>query len=309
MGIVSKLSEAVDARLKKSQRIINLKLPSYEDNYTLQLLLNNYKVYSYDVKSGKIHLQKPIIKTIVDFIFWVVKCITFALECCFPVFIVSPFTILSLFNELGNISFGYAQNASQKSVDFLCLFSKHIRIRKRPAKKFSKIKKIICIPIDDMTSKEIRASTELIADLIESKRIVNCGLVILSKITLQSPAQEILELYDDEEKNRFVADFKRQFLVDILNENYVEVSNFIQEILNEDTLRVSEFEFIMQCLAFCYKNLNESEFINIFSKSGLKINEDLNLGKNRHFKHYYLFQQQNLMLKLYSVLLLKEFPK
>lgn len=283
MGIVSKISEAVEARLKKSQRIINLKLPSYEDNYTLQLLLRNYKVYSYDVKSGKIRLQKPIIETIVDVIFWILKCITFALECCFPIFIVSPSTVLSLLNELGNISFEFAQNASQKSVDLLCMLSKHIRIRKNSLKKKSKIKKVICVPIDGNTSNEIRASVELIADLIESNRIVNCSLVILSKIVMQSSVQEILDFYDDEEKNRFVSDFKRQFLIDILNENYVEASKFIQEILNDDSLRVSEFEFIMQCLAFCYKNMNESEFIDIFSQSGLKINEDLLLGKEHRF--------------------------
>lgn len=283
MGIVSNISEAVDARLKKSQRIINLKLPSYEDNYTLQLLLSNYKVYSYNVKSGKIRLQKPIIKTIVDFVFWVLKCITFVLEFCFPIFIVSPSTVLSLLNELGNISFGGTQSASQKSVDLLCMLSKHIRIRKNPAKKQSKIKKVICMPIDGNTSNEIRNSVELISDLIKSNRIVNCSLVILSKIVMQSPAQEILDFYDDEEKNRFVSDFKRQFLIDILNENYVEASKFIQEILNEDSLRVSEFEFIMQCLAFCYKNMNESEFVDLFSQSGIKINDDLNIGKARHF--------------------------
>lgn len=283
MGIVSKISEAVDARLKKSQRIINLKLPSYEDNYTLQLLLNKYKVYLYDVKSGKICLQKPIIKTIVDVVFWVLKCITFALECCFPIFIVSPSTVLSLLNELGSISYEFAQKASQKSVGSICQLSKHIRIRKNPAKKLGKIKKVICVPIDSNTSNEIRASVELIADLIESNRIVNCSLVILSKIALQSPTQEILDFYDDKEKNRFVSDFKRQFLIDILNENYVEASKFIREILNEDSIRVSEFEFIMQCLAFCYKNMNESEFVDIFSQSGLKINENLHLGKEYRF--------------------------
>ena len=283
MGIISKISETVEERLKKSQRIINLKLSSYESNYNLQLLLTNYKVYFYDVKSGKIRMQKPIIKTVLDIIFWLAKCILFTIECYFPVFVVSPSSVLSLLKELGDISLSLNENTSQKSIDFLCQLSKHIRIRKKPYKKYRKIKKIVCVPIDDSTPNEIRTSVELISDLIESNRINNCSLVILAKISMQTPAQEVLNFYNDEEKNLFIADFKVQFLNDLLNENYVGATKFIQEILNENSMRVSEFEFMLQCLAFCYKNMNENEFIDVFSQSNIKINDDLNICKARHF--------------------------
>lgn len=283
MGIVSKLSETVEKKLKGSQRIINLKLPSYENDCSLQLFLNKYNVYYYDEKTGKIRCQKPLSKTIIDVFLWLLKCIMFAIECCLPIFAVSPSTLISLFNDLGNISFSLVEKASRKSITFLKNLSSHVRIRKNPSKKAKKIKKVICVPITENTSNDIRVSVELIADLIKSNRINNCGLVILSKITLQSPAQEILDLYDDEEKNLFVSYFKVQFLNEILNENYVEASKIIQEVIEADSLRVSEFEFIMQCLAFCYKNMNESEFIDIFSQSGLKINDDLHIGKQHHF--------------------------
>lgn len=283
MGIVSKLSETVEKKLKETQRIINMKLPSYENDSCLQLLLNKYTVYHYDEKTGKIRCPKLYSKTLADIILWLLKCVMFIIECCVPIFAVSPSAIISLINDFGNISYSLAENASRKSVSLLQSLSRHVRIRKIPSKKIKKIKKVICVPITEKTSNDIRVSAELIADLIESNRIDNCALVILSKITLQSYAQAILELYDDEEKNLFVSDFKVQFLNEILNENYIDASRIIQEIIDADSLRVSEFEFIMQCLAFCYKNMNESEFIAIFSQSGLNINDDLHIGKQHRF--------------------------
>lgn len=282
VGIVSKITETVESKLKNSQRVINLKLPTYEDCYALPLLINGYKIYSYDAKSCKIHFQKPLYKKIFDIISWVLQCILFGLECCFAVPIQLS-TVLSLFNRIVDISLPINENVSQTNVTFLRQLSKHLKIRKKPSKKVKKIKKIIYIQIDENTTNELRYSVDLLADLIEQNYINNCSLVILSKIAMQSPAQEILNYCNDEEKNRFISEFKEQFLNDILSEDFNAASNFIQKILNADSLRVSEFEFVMQCLAFCYKNMNESEFINLFSQSGLKINEDLHVGKTHNF--------------------------
>lgn len=283
VGIVLKVSKTVEEKLKKDQRIINLKLPSYDGNYPVQLILNKYSVLSYEAQSGKIRPQKPIPKKLLDIIFWIIKCVLFALECIFPIFVVSLSALLSLIKELGDISISFTEHATQKSVNLLREFSKHVKIRKEPSKKTKKIQKVFYVQIEKNTPNEIKALVEIIADLIESNHINNCSLVIVAKIAMRSPTQEVLNYYDDEEKNIFISDFKEQFLSDLLNENYVEASKFIQEILNEHFLRVSEFEFIMQCLAFCYKNMNESEFIDLFSHSDIKISDDLTVGKEHHF--------------------------
>lgn len=233
-GLNIKVSLEVEHRLRKSQRIINLKLPSYGDDFCGQLLLEKYNVYHYDLTSKKIHLKKSHSKPVTGLIKWIFKCTVFALELIFPVFAISPSQILSLFFE--GIESGQAliRNSTKKDFQLLSSLSKHIKIKSKPCSKYKKNKNIIYVFVDEKTTAQSMATINFLTELINHKYICDSSLVILSKIKLLSPPQEILDLYGDEEKNQFVANFKDSFLDYLLNENYIEATRFIKELMGDN---------------------------------------------------------------------------
>lgn len=192
-----------------------------------------------------------------------------------PTAFTFPFTISLVFVSGLPRSLYVCRSKSSKS--------NHIKIRKKPYKHYKKIKKVIYAVIDEKTAAQCISALQLLAELINAKYICNCSLVLLSKIKLLSPPQEILDLYGDDEKNKFVANFKTSFLDYLLNENYIKATHFIKELIGGNDLNVNMFEFIIQCLAFCYRNLNEDEFTSLFEDSDFNVNTHLYFGKTISF--------------------------
>ena len=193
-------------------------------------------------------------------------------------------TVASLSFEIIGIGLSFIKKNNKFDNDLLRAISKHIRIYGKSANKIKKVKKLIYVCISEKTSIDTYNSILLLCDLINKNYIRDTGIVIVSTVELRAPQQILLKIEDNDEDNCFINDFNRNILNGIRNEDYNKVSFLIKELLDKRGIsNPTEFEFIMQCLAFSYRNLDINDFKQQFQGSAIPLQSHLYDGIKNKF--------------------------
>lgn len=276
-GVVTdKISEQL-----KERRAINIKIPPNEPFADCPLLYG-YNFFHYNDITEKLSYKKRKMHPLLRFFAWLAKVAT----CLIDIFV---FKSLS-WSTITSLSLEFLENGADliKNKDIYdknltdALEKQHFKIRKRPCKKYRKLKNIFYAYFDNEPKKETYNLILLICELINAKRIVDTAVVIVSKTELNCPPQCLVQLETDEINNRFIYDFSFDLLEYIRNEQYEKAAEAIHELLvNKGISDPIEFEFVMQCLAFCYKYLGASNFTKQFYE--IKIHEHLDVAKKNRF--------------------------
>ena len=279
------VSAEISKQLHDGKRIISIKLPTHED-FNEFLNVQDFDIYFWDDVNKKVRFKPKNINVIIKWFIWLVKVALFVLQCVF----VWQISILTIFNlSLECSSLGRNLSTNDKFDKGLVLsISKHIKIHKRPRKRYRKIKKAICIIIDDKTPSEQRNSALILADLINNKYVSDAAIVILSKICLLRPQQTMLPIDDlSSEESAFVNDFGMDILTCIRNENYVLATRYLSDFITaEGVSNLYVFNFVMQCLAFCFKNLNCADLKELFASNSLNIQQEISFGIDKKFVEF-----------------------
>ena len=276
-----KISEYVEKYIQH-ERVLGIRIPEGEP-YSRSLIVPRLSVIYYEKDKQKLCISKPNHSSLVEFLSWGFKLILFIIQTIFvfPVSIYTIYTLLADFIKLGRLKSEYEKDLNYSLIKSA---SKHFRIHRNPQKKQRKIKKILYFTVDKFTSREELGSILFIYELIKYNKVNNIGIVIASTIEINQLNLQNLVFEDNEIDNQFVYHFNRKILNYIRNEHYIEAAGCIRAFLLENGINnISEFEFVMQCLAFCYQNLSVNDFIEQFSGTTLSVSEDIGNGKEHHF--------------------------
>lgn len=136
-----------------------------------------------------------------------------------------------------------------------------VKIRRKCAKREKKVKKLIYILVDDSTSQNTKDTIEILKELIETRYIADAALIVLSSIRFGGTEQITLQLSQHKDENIFLHQFGENALKHIRAGRYEDAGREIHSVLKRwDISDPDEFEFVMQCLAFCYECMIEREF-------------------------------------------------
>ena len=279
------VSKEINKQLHDGKRVVSIKLPTHEE-FSEYLNVQDFDIYFWDIAKKKVRFKPKITSVAIKWLVWLVKVALFGLQC----FFAWPISIFTIFNlSLECISLGRNLSTNDKlDKDLIQSISKHIKIHKRPRKHYKKIKKAICIIIDDKTPAEQRNTALILADLINNKYVSDAAIVILSKVCLLRPQQTILPIDDlSSEDSAFVNDFGMDILTCIRNEDYVLATRYLSDfITSQGVSNLSVFNFVMQCLAFCFKNLNCADLKELFASNSLNIQQEISFGLDKKFVEF-----------------------
>ena len=281
LSIDTYLTKHVLKRLKDN-RIVAVQLPA-EEPYSGNLILPDYEIYHYDFRSKKLRYTKPQTTRIIKLIGWFVKTILFVLQTVF-VFPVDATTLVALMLESFETRRSWKENEISANCDILKDISKHFHIVTKQRKIKKNIKKVIFFKIDANSTREEYATILFICDLINKEYIIDANIVIVSDEILTHLVQEPLRIENNEVDNNFLLHFNRGLLEDLRNENYRSAAAKMNRFLCDHEIKdVIEFEFVMQCLAFCYQHLGINDFVELFKGLSLNVRQDISNGENLHF--------------------------
>lgn len=279
------VSSEINKQLTTGKRVVNIKLPTHED-FSGYLRVCNYDIYFWDTANKKLRFESKKINMLFKWLVWLIKVTLFVLQNVFA-WPISLMTIFSL-----SVDCGYLGHDSLKKdkVDtpLIKSISKHIKIHKKQCNKYKKIKKAICIVIDEKTPSEQLNSALILADLANNKFISDSAIVILSKVNLLRPPQIILPIYNlSAEDSAFVNDFGMDILTCIRNEDYFSATQYLSDFITKQGVKnISVFNFVMQCLAFCFKSLNSSDLKELFLSNSLNIQQEISFGLDKKFVEF-----------------------
>ncbi|MDE6441827.1 MAG: hypothetical protein K2L12_03625 [Clostridia bacterium] len=279
------LNEAVSDKIMEclnNCRTVNIRIPANE-SFAGYPFLPKYKLYCYNEKQKKLYATSPKIAPILKILAWLITVVMFIID-CIVLLPISLNTVASLSFELIENGLSFFNKDKTYDIEFLDALSKYFRFKRKPYKKFKKLKKVFYIYFENEPLKETYNSILLLCELINTKRIADSAVVIVSKTTLNEPSQCILRLENNEEDNSFIYDFNSDILGYIRNEQYENATDAIRKMLNDKGINnLVEFEFVMQCLAFCYKNLGVNEFKRQFSDFNIAVDYHINAAKRNKF--------------------------
>lgn len=281
MAIDTYLTKQVLESLK-DHRVVAVRIPA-EEPYAGSLILPDYEVYYFDSENNKLRYTKPQTTRIIKLVSWLIKSILFVLQTifAFPIAVTTIVTLASEFFEICKSRGKYdipAKSAIIKDV------SKHFHIDTKPRKIKKNIKKVLFFKIDGTSTREEYAAILLICDLVNKNYINNANVVIVSGESLTHIEQQPLRIEFDEIDNDFLLHFNRGLLEDLRHENYVGAADKMKKYLSNHQINdIIEFEFVMQCLAFCYQNLGINDFVELFKGLSLNVRQDISTGEDLRF--------------------------
>ena len=287
------VSKEISRQLHDGKRVVNIKLPTHED-FNESITVQDFDIYFWNISNEKVRFKPKKNNINIPWLIWLVKVALFVLQTIFS-FPVSIYTLFGL--SLDGIFLG-KNSFSNDNFDKTLIksVSKHIRIHKSPRTQYKKLKKVICFTIEDKTALKHLNSALILVDLINNKYVSDAAIVILSKVPLVRPEQTILPIDDlSIEESRFVNDFGMDILTCLRNEDYVSATRYLSEfIIEQGVSKLSVFNFVMQCLAFCFKNLNCTDFKELFSSNSLNIQQEINFGLDKKFVEFSATEQNFL---------------
>ena len=291
-SIDSKINERVNECIQ-NERVLSIRIPEGEP-YSGTLINPKFTVLCYEKEKQKICINTPKNHSFLGFINWIIKVILFIIQ-TIVVIPVSIYTIYSLLVDL--VKLGRLPVNEKRDVNLTLIrhASKYFKVHRNPQKKQCKIKKILFFAVDKTLSREDLGSILILCEFVHRNQINNIGIVIISTIDINQLDLKPLVLEDNAIDNAFLYDFNHEILDCIRNKQYFEAAKSIHKFLRKNGIHnISEFEFVMQCLAFCYQNLSINDFIQQFDGTNLDVNKELDNGRVHHFIEE---TQESLFLK------------